>query len=115
MKDIKSKVQSLNPSIRPKNLDVLIGEHKNIYESLVVITKRARQLKIDLKKELYQKLEEFAETSDAIEEIHENKEQIEISKFYERIPNPVIISMDEFLNDEVHYRYTEKKKYYDED
>ena len=74
MKDIKSKVQSLNPSIRPKNLDVLIGEHKNIYESLVVITKRARQLNIDLKKELYQKVQEFAETADAIEEIHENKE-----------------------------------------
>jgi len=115
MKDIKSKVQNINPSIQPRNMDSLISDHKNIYETLVVITKRARQVNVDLKKELYQKLEEFAETSDAIEEIHENKEQIEISKFYERIPNPVIISMDEFLNDEVHFRYTKKERYSDED
>ncbi len=115
MKDIKSKVQSLNPSIQPKDMDVMIGEHRNIYETLAVITKRARQVNVDLKKELYQKLEEFAETTDAIEEIHENKEQIEISKFYERIPNSVIISMDEYLNDELHYRFTDKKKYFEED
>jgi len=115
MKDIKSKVQNLNPSIQPRNMENLISDHKNIYETLVVITKRAKQVNVDLKKELYQKLEEFAETSDAIEEIHENKEQIEISKFYERIPNPVIISMDEFLNEEIHFRYTDKKRFQDED
>jgi len=81
----------------------------NVYETLNVISKRARQLSIELKKELHQKLEEFATTSDTIEEISENKEQIEISKFYERLPNPAIIATTEFLNEELYYRYNEKR------
>jgi len=59
----------------------------------------------DLKQELHSKLEEFASTTDAIEEIHENKEQIEISKFYERLPNPAIIALNEYMNGELEYRY----------
>jgi len=59
----------------------------------------------DIKHELHKKLEEFAVTPDAIEEIHENKEQIEISKFYERLPNPTVIATGEFLRGELEFRY----------
>jgi DNA-directed RNA polymerase subunit K/omega len=82
----------------------------NIYEALAIISKRARQLAVDLKHELNTKLEEFAVQSDTIEEITENKEQIEISKFYERLPNPVIIATKEYLEGDLYYRYNEEKK-----
>jgi len=75
-----------------------------------VIAKRSKQLAVDLKHELHQKLEEFAVSSDTIEEINENKEQIEISKFYERLPNPVIIATEEFMEGDVYYRFNDKKK-----
>lgn len=109
MSDIKNKVQGLDPNVRARNMDEIAGKSTNIYESLVIISKRARQLGVDIKRELHNKLEEFATSSDAIEEISENKEQIEISKFYERLPNPAIIAMDEFLNNEIVFRYAEKK------
>jgi DNA-directed RNA polymerase subunit K/omega len=116
MSDIKSKVQSLDPNVTARNIDSIVNPTGNIYESLSIITKRARQLSVDLKQELNQKLQEFSSNTDAIEEIQENKEQIEISKFYERLPNPAIIAMDEFLKGEIHHRYgnvngaEEKKK-----
>ena len=90
MSDIKTKVQGLDPNVRARNVDSIAGHTGNVYEALVIITKRARQLAVDLKYELHNKLEEFAVNSDTIEEISENKEQIEISKFYERLPNPAI-------------------------
>ncbi|MBP7821621.1 MAG: DNA-directed RNA polymerase subunit omega [Saprospiraceae bacterium] len=111
--DIKNKVQNLDPSLHPRDVHGLAGRTANIYETLAVISKRAKQLTGDLKQELHAKLEEFAVSSDTIEEIHENKEQIEISKFYERLPNPAIIATEEFLNQELEFRYkanTEEKK-----
>ncbi len=105
MGDLKNKVQGLNANIEPRNISTLIDGTGNIYESLVVIAKRARQINRELKTELHQKLDEFATHTDAIEEIHENKEQIEISKFYERLPNPVIIGYDEFVNENLEYSY----------
>lgn len=111
MSDIKSKVQNLDPNVTARDIHALVGDTHNIYETLSVITRRAKQLSVDLKHELNQKLAEFSSTTDAIEEIQENKEQIEISKFYERLPNPSIIALDEFLKGEIHYRYpTEEKK-----
>jgi DNA-directed RNA polymerase subunit K/omega len=110
MSDIKTKVQGLDPNVRARNVDSIAGHTGNVYEALVIITKRARQLAVDLKYELHNKLEEFAVNSDTIEEISENKEQIEISKFYERLPNPAIIATEEFLNGEVVFRYTDAKK-----
>jgi len=101
MGDLKTRVQGLNPNISPRNIRDLLQETDNIYESLVVIAKRARQINRDLKIELHQKLDEFATHTDAIEEIHENKEQIEISKFYERLPNPVIIGYTEFTTNQL--------------
>jgi DNA-directed RNA polymerase subunit K/omega len=95
--DIKSKVQGLDPNIKPRDIKGLAAQTSSIYESIAVITKRAEQISIEMKNELHSKLDEFASTSETIEEILENKEQIEISKFYERLPNPAIIATEEFL------------------
>jgi DNA-directed RNA polymerase subunit K/omega len=83
----------------------VVKDTGNIYETLAIVSRRARQLAVDLKHELDQKLEEFAEVTDTIEEITENKEQIEISKFYEKLPNPVLIAMREYLDGELYHRY----------
>lgn len=111
MTDIKSRVQSISPDISARDVNQMANSSGNIYESLAVIAKRSKQLSIDLKQELHQKLEEFAVSTDAIEEISENKEQIEISKFYERLPNPTVIATEEYLKGDIYYRYKEKNKY----
>ena len=105
MSDIKSKVQSLDPNVEARDVRSIAASTGNIYEVLNVISKRAKGLSQDIKVELHSKLDEFASTSDAIEEVHENKEQIEISKFYERLPNPAIIAYNEYMNGELAYRY----------
>ncbi len=110
MSDIKTKVQGLDPNVRARDVGEMARATGNIYETLAVISKRAKQLNVDIKYELHQKLEEFAVSSETIEEINENKEQIEISKFYERLPNPVIIATEEFLNGDIYHRYAEREK-----
>lgn len=110
MADIKSKAQGLDPNLKARNISQIVGPTGNVYESLAIITKRSKQLAIDLKHELHNKLEEFAVNTDTIEEITENKEQIEISKFYEKIPNPTLIATEEFLNGEVHFHYNDKRR-----
>ena len=82
----------------------------NIYQSLVAISKRANQISSEVKEELTQKLQEFASTTDNLEEVFENREQIEISKYYEKLPKPVAIAMSEMLEDKVYVR-----KYEDDD
>jgi DNA-directed RNA polymerase subunit K/omega len=108
MSDIKTKVQGMDPNLSARDIGHFVGKTNNIYETLKIISKRSNQLSVDLKSELHQKLEEFAIATETIEEIHENKEQIEISKFYERLPNPAIIATEEYLNEELDYRYTDK-------
>ncbi len=108
MSDLKARVQNIDPNIQARDIKSLAEKTSTIYESLSIITKRAKQLSVDLKQELHGKLDEFAVTTDAIEEFHENKEQIEISKFYERLPNPVIIATNEFLEDQLEHRYKEE-------
>ncbi len=110
MSDIKTKVQGLDPNVRARDVLDMVKDTGNIYEVLSIISKRARHLNVDIKHELHQKLDEFAISSDTIEEINENKEQIEISKFYERLPNPAIISTEEYLQDELYHRYNDRKK-----
>jgi DNA-directed RNA polymerase subunit K/omega len=110
MSDIKTKVQGLDPNVMARDIHELVEHTGNIYETLSIITKRAKQLSVDLKQELNSKLAEFSVSSDTIEEVQENKEQIEISKFYERLPNPSIIALDEYLNGEIHFRYLDEKK-----
>lgn len=116
MSDIKSKVQGLDPNLSARPIEKLVAETGNIYEALAVISKRARQLNMDIKRELHSKLDEFAIVSDTIEEVQENKEQIEISKFYERLPNPTIIALNEFLSGDLEYEYrNEETEQEDED
>ena len=110
MSDIKTRVQGLDPNVVARNITSLVSETGNIYETLSIITRRAKQLSVDLKTELNQKLQEFSVNSDTIEEVQENKEQIEISKFYERLPNPSIIAIEEYLAGDIHYRYVDEKK-----
>lgn len=81
----------------------------NIYEAISVISKRAIQINSEVKKELIEKLEEFATYTDSLEEIFENKEQIEVSKFYEKLPKPHAIAIQEWLEDKIYYRNTEEK------
>lgn len=76
----------------------------NIYRSIVIMAKRANQIQSEMKAELDSKLEEFATTQDTLEEVFENREQIEISKFYERLPKPHSIAIEEMLNDEIYFR-----------
>jgi DNA-directed RNA polymerase subunit K/omega len=110
MTDIKTRAQGIDPNVRARDVKALVKDTGNIYETLAIITKRAKTLAVEIKHELNNKLEEFAVTSDTIEEIHENKEQIEISKFYERLPNPVVIALDEFQNGKIHHRYNERDR-----
>ncbi len=79
----------------------------NIYESVVVLSKRSNQISLEMKEELNKKLAEFASPSDNLEEIFENREQIEIAKYYEQLPKPTLIAVQEFLDDKVYYRKPE--------
>ena len=110
MSDIKTKVQGVDPNISAQNIHRFVEDTGNIYEALAVIAKRANQLSVDLKKELVDKLDEFAISPETIEEITENKEQIEISKFYERLPNPAKIATEEFFDGELHYQVKDNYK-----
>lgn len=80
----------------------------NIYESIVVLAKRANQISTSMKEELTSKLQEFASSTDNLEEIFENREQIEISKFYEKLPKPVAIAIDEMKDDQIYVRNTQE-------
>jgi len=100
--------------IETKNLADIKKVTGNLYESISIISKRANQINVSLKDELHSKLEEFASHTDNLEEIHENKEQIEISKFYERLPNPVIIATEEFLKNDLQFEYKEPRGHHEE-
>lgn len=82
----------------------------NIYEAIMIIGKRAEQINSEIKTELHGKLEEFAANSDSLEEVFENREQIEVSRFYERLPKPTAIAVREWLDGEVYFRKPEEKK-----
>ena len=81
----------------------------NIYESLVIMSKRANQISNNIKEELHQKLSEFASANDNLEEVFENREQIEISKHYERMPKPTLVAVQEFLENKIYYRNPSKE------
>ena len=82
----------------------------NIYESLVIMSKRANQISNNVKEELHQKLSEFASANDNLEEVFENREQIEISKYYEKMPKPSLVAIQEFLEDKIYYRNPAKEQ-----
>ncbi|GAB3008902.1 DNA-directed RNA polymerase subunit omega [Niabella terrae] len=94
-------------NVETKDLSAIKQKTGNIYESISIIGKRANQINISIKEELHNKLDEFASHTDTLEEIHENKEQIEISRAYERMPNPALLATHEFLEDKVYFRKAE--------
>ena len=96
-----------------RDVQLLEQGTNNIYESIAIIAKRADQIERDLKTELNSKLEEFASVNDTHEETFENREQIEISKIYEKLPNPVLIAIQEYLDDQIYSRKPETEE--DED
>lgn len=105
MIDIKNSDAPINTRTIDKNLiDAPTG---NIYEAISIISKRAIQINADIKKELLEKLDEFATYNDSLEEIFENKEQIEVSKFYERLPKPHALAIQEWLENKIYYRNTQ--------
>jgi len=87
--------------------NVVDAPTNNIYEAIAVISKRAEQINTDIRRELVDKLEEFATYNDSLEEIFENKEQIEVSKFYEKLPKPHALAVQEWLDNKIYYRYTD--------
>jgi len=95
---------AVKPSIETRNVATLSDQTGNLYKSIAVISKRARQVSSNIKEELNGKLAEFASTVDNLEEIFENREQIEISKFYERMPKPSKIAAQEFIEGKIMFR-----------
>lgn len=98
---------AVNPSIITRDLDKVAAPTGNIYESIHIVGQRAKQISNNLKEELNNKLSEFASTVDNLEEVFENKEQIEISKFYERMPKPSTLAMEEFMEEKIYARNPE--------
>src|SRR3982751_4105186 len=93
--------------VEAKNLMDIKAPTGNLYASIAIIAKRSNQINISLKEELHNKREEFASHTDSLEEIHENKEQIEISRAYERMPNPALLATQEFMEDKIYHRKNE--------
>ncbi len=87
-----------------RNLKELEDQTGNIYESIVVMSKRANQISAEMKEELSVKLQEFSTAQDNLEEVFENREQIEVSKFYERLPKPHAMAVQDMLEDQIYFR-----------
>jgi DNA-directed RNA polymerase subunit K/omega len=103
--DLKRINAPINTTTIDKNL--VDAPTNNIYEAIAVISKRATQINSEIKKELLEKLDEFATYNDSLDEIFENKEQIEVSKFYEKLPKPHSLAVQEWLEDKIYYRNTQ--------
>jgi DNA-directed RNA polymerase subunit K/omega len=91
-----------------RNLDSLNKGTNNIYETVIIVSRRSNQISVEMKQELNKKLEEFASYTDNLEEVFENREQIEISKFYERLPKPTLIALQEFEESKIFFRNPDK-------
>lgn len=113
MSKIRRQLNSNNTSsvVEPKKLTDIKDKTGNLYHSIAIIAKRANQININIKEELHNKLEEFASHTDSLEEIHENKEQIEISRAYERMPNPALLATSEFMDEKVFFKKREDDLY----
>ncbi len=100
----KRAMAAVNPLVETKDVIALKNKTGNLYESIVVTSRRANQIAVGMKEELHRKLDEFSSHADNLEEIHENKEQIEISRIYERMANPALQALTEFFDDKIYYR-----------
>ncbi|GGD91472.1 DNA-directed RNA polymerase subunit omega [Planktosalinus lacus] len=104
MTDLKKTEAPVNTVTLNRN--VVDEPTQNIYEAISIVAKRANQINLEIKKELLEKLDEFATYNDSLEEVFENKEQIEVSKYYERLPKPHALAMQEWLEGKIYYRNT---------
>ncbi len=104
-KKVKTDVNAIT-----RNIEDFTRGTNNVYETVAVLSKRANQIGSEIKEELNQKLAEFASNNDNLEEVFENREQIEIAKFYEHLPKPTLISIHEYLNNEVYFRNPAKER-----
>ena len=104
------KKSNASPNTITRDLNEVNAQTGNIYEAIAIIAKRSNQIGIGLKEELTAKLAEFASTTDNLEEIFENREQIEISKFYERLPKPTSMAVQEFLEERTYFRGPEAEE-----
>jgi len=102
------KKTNAEQSIATRDIRRFDGTTGNIYEAVAIMSKRANQISSEIKEELSGKLQEFSSHTDNLEEVFENREQIEISKHYEKLPKPSLISIQEFLEDKVYYRNPSK-------
>jgi DNA-directed RNA polymerase subunit K/omega len=93
-----------------RNLSELHNPTGNIYETVVILSKRANQISQELKEELDRKLSEFASPTDNLEEVFENREQIEIAKFYEQLPKSTLVAIHEFVKDKIYFRNPTKEQ-----
>jgi len=93
-----------------RDLKDIEAETGNIYKSLAVISKRANQISIEIKDELTSKLSEFSSNSDNLEEVFENREQIEVSKHYEKMPKPVLIAIQEYMDGDLQFKSPTEEK-----
>jgi len=91
-----------------RDIDQITQKTGNIYETVIIVARRSNQIAVEMKQELNKKLEEFASYSDNLEEVFENREQIEISKFYERLPKPTLIALQELEEDKIFHRNPDK-------
>lgn len=104
MSSSKRAMAAVNPLVETRDNTIIKAKTGNLYESIVVMSKRANQIAVTMKEELHRKLDEFSSHTDNLEEIHENKEQIEISRIYERMANPALQAITEFMDDKIYYR-----------
>jgi len=102
-------VKKISSTTETKNLIEIANKTGNLYKSIAIAAKRSRQINSKVKEELISKLNEFASTTDNLEEVFENREQIEISRFYEKMPNPALLALNEFMEDNTYYRLKEKE------
>ncbi len=107
MNNSKKIIQTLPATAEVQSLNVIEEKSGNIYESIYIMSKRSNQINALVREELHHKLEEFATHQDNLEEVFENREQIEISRHYEKLPKATILALDEFLNDKIYYRMQE--------
>jgi len=100
----RRSLSAVNPLVETRDVIAMKEKTGNLYESIVVVSRRANQISVTMKEELHRKLDEFTVHGDNLEEVHENKEQIEISRIYERMANAPLQAITEFNDDQIYYR-----------
>lgn len=106
---VSNKKSNVENSTITRNLTDIAAKTGNLYESISIISKRSNQIASEIREELHSKLEEFSSHSDNLEEVFENREQIEISRHYERMPKPTLSAIQEFMEDKIYFRKPEEE------